>query len=243
LEICLPKIACCIDRLGKFAEKHKDLPTLGFTHFQPAQLTTVGKRCCLWINDLLMDLRNLERARLDLRFRGVKGTTGTQASFLALFEGNHEKVEQLDSMVTAMAGFSKTFIITGQTYTRKVDLDVLSTLGSLGASVHKICTDIRLLANQKEIEEPFETDQIGSSAMPYKRNPMRSERCCGLARHLMVLVADGQHTAAVQWLERSLDDSANRRISIAEAFLAADAILNTLQNISEGLVVYPKVRV
>jgi adenylosuccinate lyase len=188
-----------------------------------------------------MDLRNLERARLDLRFRGVKGTTGTQASFLALFEGNHEKVEQLDSMVTAMAGFSKTFIITGQTYTRKVDLDVLSTLGSLGASVHKICTDIRLLANQKEIEEPFETDQIGSSAMPYKRNPMRSERCCGLARHLMVLVADGQHTAAVQWLERSLDDSANRRISIAEAFLAADAILNTLQNISEGLVVYPKV--
>lgn len=241
LEICLPKLARCIDRLSKFAEKYKDLPTLGFTHFQPAQLTTVGKRTCLWINDLLMDLHSIERARMDLRFRGVKGTTGTQASFLALFEGNHEKVEQLDAMVTAMAGFSKVFIITGQTYTRKVDLDVLSLLGSLGASIHKICTDIRLLANQKELEEPFEANQIGSSAMPYKRNPMRSERCCSLSRHLMVLVADGQQTAALQWLERSLDDSANRRISIAEAFLAADAILNTLQNISEGLVVYPKV--
>jgi adenylosuccinate lyase len=241
LDLCLPKVARCIQRLAKFAEEYKDLPTLGFTHFQPAQLTTVGKRSCMWIQDLLMDLRNLERAKKDLRFRGAKGTTGTQASFLALFDGNHEKVEKLDAMITAMAGFSNTFRITGQTYSRKVDLDVLSALGSLGASIHKICTDIRLLANQKELEEPFEVDQIGSSAMPYKRNPMRSERCCSIARHVMVLVADAQQTAAVQWLERSLDDSANRRISIAEAFLAADAILNTLQNICEGLVVYPKV--
>jgi adenylosuccinate lyase len=240
-DICLPKVARCIDRLAKFAEKYKDIPTLGFTHFQPAQLTTVGKRSCLWIQDLLMDLHNLEKAKKDLRFRGAKGTTGTQASFLALFDGDHKKVEQLDAMITAMAGFSNVFLITGQTYTRKVDLDVLSVLGSLGASVHKICTDIRLLANQKELEEPFEVDQIGSSAMPYKRNPMRSERCCSIARHLMVLVADAQQTAAVQWLERSLDDSANRRISIAEAFLAADTVLNTLQNICEGLVVYPKV--
>uniref|UniRef100_A0A673U7V7 Adenylosuccinate lyase n=1 Tax=Suricata suricatta TaxID=37032 RepID=A0A673U7V7_SURSU len=187
-----------------------------------------------------MDLQNLKRVRDDLRFRGVKGTTGTQASFLQLFEGDHQKVEQLDKMVTEKAGFKRAFIITGQTYTRKVDIEVLSVLAGLGASVHKICTDIRLLANLKEVEEPFEKQQIGSSAMPYKRNPMRSERCCSLARHLMTLVVDPLQTASVQWLERTLDDSANRRICLAEAFLTADTILNTLQNISEGLVVYPK---
>lgn len=239
--IVLPKLARCIDRLSGFAEKYKSVPTLGYTHFQPAQLTTVGKRTCLWLSDLLMDLRNLIRARDDLRFRGVKGTTGTQASFLNLFDGDHEKVEKLDQLVTEMAGFKNHYIVTGQTYSRKVDLDCLSALGSLGASVHKICTDIRLLANQKEIEEPFEKDQIGSSAMPYKRNPMRSERCCSLARHLMVLVGDAQQTAATQWLERTLDDSANRRIILAEAFLTADIVLSTLQNVCEGLVVYPKV--
>uniref|UniRef100_A0A8C9DEU3 Adenylosuccinate lyase n=1 Tax=Prolemur simus TaxID=1328070 RepID=A0A8C9DEU3_PROSS len=234
-------LARVISRLANFAKERADLPTLGFTHFQPAQLTTVGKRCCLWIQDLCIDLENLKRVRDDLRFRGVKGTTGTQASFLQLFEGDDQKVEQLDKMVTEKAGFKRRFIITGQTYTRKVDIEVLSVLASLGASVHKICTDIRLLANLKEMEEPFEKQQIGSSAMPYKRNPMRSERCCSLARHLMTLVMNPLQTASVQWFERTLDDSANRRICLAEAFLTADTILNTLQNISEGLVVYPKV--
>uniref|UniRef100_F7GC18 Adenylosuccinate lyase n=1 Tax=Monodelphis domestica TaxID=13616 RepID=F7GC18_MONDO len=240
-ELLLPKLARVISRLADFAAEHAGLPTLGFTHFQPAQLTTVGKRCCLWIQDLCMDLERLTRARDDLRFRGVKGTTGTQASFLQLFEGDHGKVEELDKMVTEKAGFQRAFIITGQTYTRKVDIEALSVLASLGASVHKICTDIRLLANLKELEEPFEKQQIGSSAMPYKRNPMRCERCCSLARHLMTLVLDPLQTASVQWLERTLDDSANRRLCLAEAFLTADTILSTLQNVSEGLVVYPKV--
>uniref|UniRef100_A0A4W4E6W0 Adenylosuccinate lyase n=1 Tax=Electrophorus electricus TaxID=8005 RepID=A0A4W4E6W0_ELEEL len=234
-------LACVIDRLANFAEKYADLPTLGFTHYQPAQLTTVGKRASLWLQDLVMDMRNLQRARDDLRFRGVKGTTGTQASFLQLFQGDHDKVEELDKMVTEMAGFKKSYLVTGQTYSRKVDIDSLSVLASLGATVHKICTDIRLLANQKEIEEPFEKEQIGSSAMPYKRNPMRAERCCSLARHLVALVFDALQTASVQWLERTLDDSANRRISLPESFLTADIILSTLQNITEGLVVYPKV--
>lgn len=241
LDIVIPKVACCIHRLAAFAEQHKSLATLGFTHFQPAQLTTVGKRACLWISDLLMDLRNLTRAKADLKYMGVKGATGTQASFLSMFNGDHTKVEELNKRVTEMAGFTHSYIVTGQTYSRKVDLDVVGAVSGLGASTHKIFTDIRLLANQKEIEEPFEKDQIGSSAMPYKRNPMRSERCCSLARHLMVLIGDTQHTAAVQWLERTLDDSANRRISLAEAFLTADAILNTMQNVVEGLVVYPKV--
>ncbi|XP_077025032.1 adenylosuccinate lyase isoform X2 [Tamandua tetradactyla] len=227
-DLLLPKLARVISRLANFAKEQADLPTLGFTHFQPAQLTTVGKRCCLWIQDLCMDLQNLKRVRDNLRFRGVKGTTGTQ-------------VEHLDKMVTEKAGFKRAFIITGQTYTRKVDIEVLSVLASLGASVHKICTDIRLLANLKEMEEPFEKQQIGSSAMPYKRNPMRSERCCSLSRHLMTLIMDPLQTASLQWFERTLDDSANRRICLAEAFLTADTILNTLQNISEGLVVYPKV--
>ncbi|XP_039581391.1 adenylosuccinate lyase [Passer montanus] len=239
--LLLPKLARVISRLADFAEKYAEMPTLGFTHYQPAQLTTVGKRCCLWIQDLCMDLQNLERARDDLRFRGVKGTTGTQASFLQLFEGDHSKVEELDRLVTEKAGFKRAYMVTGQTYSRKVDIEVLAVLASLGASIHKICTDIRLLANLKEIEEPFEKDQIGSSAMPYKRNPMRSERCCSLARHLMTLVMDPLQTAAVQWFERTLDDSANRRVCLAEAFLTADIILTTLQNVSEGLVVYPKV--
>uniref|UniRef100_A0A8C9VB04 Adenylosuccinate lyase n=1 Tax=Scleropages formosus TaxID=113540 RepID=A0A8C9VB04_SCLFO len=239
-EILLPKLARVMDRLANFAEKYADLPTLGFTHYQPAQLTTVGKRACLWLQDLTMDMRNLRRARDDLRFRGVKGTTGTQASFLQLFQGDHAKVEELDRMVTEMAGFKKAYLVTGQTYSRKVDIDTLSVLASLGATVHKICTDIRLLANLKELEEPFEKEQIGSSAMPYKRNPMRAERCCSLSRHLMTLLSDPLQTASVQWLERTLDDSANRRISLAEAFLTADIVLSTLQNITEGLVVYPK---
>ncbi|KAG8436338.1 hypothetical protein GDO86_007439 [Hymenochirus boettgeri] len=240
-DLLLPKLARVISRLADFAERYAELPTLGFTHYQPAQLTTVGKRCCLWLQDLCMDLHNLERVRNELRFRGVKGTTGTQASFLQLFEGDHEKVEELDRMVTSMAGFKRAYIVTGQTYSRKVDIEVLSVLASLGATVHKICTDIRLLANLKELEEPFEKEQIGSSAMPYKRNPMRSERCCSLARHLMTLIMNPLQTASVQWFERTLDDSANRRVCLAEAFLSADIVLSTLQNISEGLVVYPKV--
>uniref|UniRef100_F7GGV1 Adenylosuccinate lyase n=1 Tax=Macaca mulatta TaxID=9544 RepID=F7GGV1_MACMU len=210
LDLLLPKLARVISRLADFAKERASLPTLGFTHFQPAQLTTVGKRCCLWIQDLCMDLQNLKRVRDDLRFRGVKGTTGTQASFLQLFEGDDHKVFRNHGSQTLL-------------------------------HTDSICTDIRLLANLKEMEEPFEKQQIGSSAMPYKRNPMRSERCCSLARHLMTLVMDPLQTASVQWFERTLDDSANRRICLAEAFLTADTILNTLQNISEGLVVYPKV--
>ncbi|VDI17647.1 Hypothetical predicted protein [Mytilus galloprovincialis] len=239
-DILLPKLARCIQSLSSFARKYKDLPCLSYTHLQPAQLSTVGKRACIWIQDLLMDLTNLETARNNLRFRGVKGTTGTQASFLQLFEGDDDKVEQLDKLVTELAGFQKYFLICGQTYSRKVDVDCLAALASLGSSVHKICSDIRLLANFKEMEEPFEKDQIGSSAMPYKRNPMRSERCCSLARHLMCLVQDPLMTHSTQWMERTLDDSANRRICLAEAFLTADILMGTLHNISDGLVVYPK---
>ncbi|KAL0271555.1 UNVERIFIED_CONTAM: hypothetical protein PYX00_008612 [Menopon gallinae] len=239
--ILLPKLAACIHRLSQFALEHKALPTLGFTHLQPAQLTTVGKRACLWLQDLLMDERAIRRALDDLRFRGVKGTTGTQASFLQLFENDSAKVKKLDELVMTKAGFKKCYKVTGQTYSRKVDIECVSVLSSLGATVHKICTDIRLLANMKEMEEPFESTQIGSSAMPYKRNPMRSERCCSIARHLISLSANAFNTAAVQWLERTLDDSANRRITLAEAFLSADSILITLQNIFEGLIVYPKV--
>jgi len=241
IDILLPKLARCVDRLSKFAVEHKSLPCLGFTHLQPAQLTTVGKRACMWIQDLLMDLTDISRAKTDMRFRGVKGTTGTQASFLTIFNGDHEKVEVLDRLVSAKHGFGDAFIITGQTYPRKVDARILAPLSSLAASVHKICTDIRLLASMKEIEEPFEKDQIGSSAMAYKRNPMRSERCCSLARHLSLLTQDPLATASVQWMERTLDDSANRRVCLAESFLTADIILTTLQNVVEGLVVYPKV--
>lgn len=240
-DILLPKVARCIHRFAKFAREQKDQPTLGFTHLQPAQLTTVGKRASLWVQELLMDEQAISRARGDLRFRGVKGTTGTQASFLQLFEGNHEQVKKLDALVTQMAGFEQSYTVCGQTYSRKVDVECLNVLASLGATAHKICTDIRLLASMKELEEPFESSQIGSSAMPYKRNPMRSERCCALARFLMALPPNALNTSATQWMERTLDDSANRRLSLAESFLTADSLLTTLQNISEGLVVYPKV--
>ncbi|CAF3302589.1 unnamed protein product [Rotaria socialis] len=240
-DILINKLVRCIQRLTAFAQEYACLPTLGYTHMQPAQLTTVGKRACVWIQDLLMDLKNFERVKRQLKFRGVKGTTGTQASFLQLFNGDHSKVEDLDRMVTEMAGFSKAFIICAQTYTRKLDVEVVSVLSSFGGTIHKMCTDIRLLASLKEIEEPFEIEQIGSSAMPYKRNPMRCERCCSLARHLMTLINDPLGTHSVQWMERTLDDSANKRICIPEAFLTADIILFTLLNISEGLVVYPKV--
>lgn len=241
LDVLIPKVAGVIDNLARFAEQWADTPTLGFTHFQPAQLTTVGKRACLWLQELVMDLRNLTRVRADLRFRGVKGTTGTQASFLALFDGDHDKVKALDAKLTAHFGFRQSYGVTGQTYPRKVDVDVLSALGSFGATAHKLATDVRLLANLKEIEEPFGKKQIGSSAMAYKRNPMRSERVCALGRHLMVLVADAQHTAATQWMERTLDDSANRRIALWEGFLCADGLLETLLSVTGGLVVYPAV--
>ena len=241
LRMLAEKCARVIDRFATFAREQRAVPTLGFTHFQAAQLTTVGKRACLWLQDLVLDLAALERTAKDLRFRGAKGTTGTQASFLTLFHGDHDKVEELDRLVTAAFGFEKAFLVTGQTYTRKQDGDVLAVLASLGSSVHKLATDLRLLAHLKEIEEPFEKDQIGSSAMAYKRNPMRCERACSLARHLMVLVQDAWQTHAVQWMERTLDDSAVRRICIPEAFLCADAVLGILQNVAEGLVVYPMV--
>ncbi|KAI8053265.1 adenylosuccinate lyase [Syncephalis plumigaleata] len=227
LDILLGRLAIVIDSLSQFAATHRALPTLGFTHFQPAQLTTVGKRACLWLQELLWDLRNLQRARNDLCFRGVKGTTGTQGSFLALFH-----VKALDRRVTELSGFTTPYAVTGQ-HTR--------ALSSLGATAHKIATDIRLLANLKEMEEPFEKDQIGSSAMAYKRNPMRCERVCALARHLQTLAFNALSTSGTQWLERTLDDSANRRITLPEAFLTADIVLLVLQNITDGLVVYPKV--
>jgi len=241
LKLLLPRVASVIARLSQFAQTYKDQPTLGFTHLQPAQLTTVGKRACLWIQDLIMDERALSRCLEDLRFRGVKGTTGTQASFLQLFNGDGEKVKHLDELVTELAGFKKAYAVTGQTYSRKVDVEVVGALASLGTTIHKMCSDLRILASRKELEEPFETTQIGSSAMPYKRNPMRSERCCALARHLITLFSSAANTHATQWLERTLDDSANRRLTLSEAFLAADAALLTLLNISQGLVVYPKV--
>ncbi|XP_059473999.1 adenylosuccinate lyase [Neocloeon triangulifer] len=241
LELVRVRVAGCVAQLARFADAHRTLPTLGFTHFQPAQMTTVGKRACLWLQDLLMDERTLRRVQAELRFRGAKGTTGTQASFLQLFDGDGKKVKRLDELVCRLAGFERSFLICGQTYTRKQDVEVVNALAALGASVHKMCTDLRLLANLKELEEPFEKDQIGSSAMAYKRNPMRSERCCALARHLMALPANALNTHAVQWLERTLDDSANRRLTLSEAFLTADAVLLTLLNVTQGLVVYPKV--
>jgi adenylosuccinate lyase len=241
LKLLISKLAIVIDRFSRWADQYKDLACLGWTHFQPAQLVTVGKRATLWIQELLWDLRNLERAYGDIGFRGVKGTTGTQASFLQLFEGDHDKVEELDELVTELNGFKYAYPVTGQTYSRKIDVDVIQPLASFGATAHKIATDIRLLANLKEVEEPFEKDQIGSSAMAYKRNPMRSERVCSLARHLMSLQQNTLMTASVQWFERTLDDSANRRVTIPEAFLTADILLSTLQNISEGLVVYPAI--
>ncbi len=241
LDLLLAKLAAAIDVLASFARTWADEPTLGYTHFQPAQPTTVGKRACLWIQDLLLDLRSLQRARGDLRFRGIKGTTGTQASFLALLDNDHRKVEELERRVAAAFGFQQIWPVTGQTYTRKADHEIVSTLASLGASAHKLATDLRLLAHLKEVEEPFGSEQIGSSAMPYKRNPMRSERICSLARHVMALAQDTAQTAAVQWMERTLDDSAVRRIALAEAFLATDGILETLIDVSRGLVVHKAV--
>lgn len=241
LTYLLKSLAVLISRLSVFAHDNRALPTLGFTHFQPAQLTTVGKRATLWIQELLWDLRNIKRARDDLGFRGVKGTTGTQASFFSLFDGDHDKVEELDRLVTKLSGFQYAYPVTGQTYSRKIDIDVLAPLASLGATAHKIGTDLRLLANLKEIEEPFESTQIGSSAMAYKRNPMRCERVCSLSRHLQVLHQNALMTSSVQWFERTLDDSANRRVTLPEAFLTADIVLSTLRNVSEGLVVYPNV--
>ncbi|GDY13932.1 adenylosuccinate lyase [Planctomycetota bacterium] len=235
------RLARAIDRLAKFAGQHAAVPTLGFTHFQAAQLTTVGKRACLWLNDLVRDLAAIERQARDLHFRGIKGTTGTQASFLALFHGDADKVDDLDRLLARAFGFTAIEPVTGQTYSRRVDTEILNVLATLGASLHKIGTDLRLLAHLKEAEEPIEADQIGSSAMAYKRNPMRAERMCSLSRHLMTLAADGLNTQAVQWMERTLDDSAVRRIALPEAFLAADACCGLLQNIAEGLEIHPGV--
>lgn len=241
LEMIGVKVACVIDRLGKFAKKYRSTPALGFTHYQPAQLTTVGKRACLWAYEFAMDLKDIEHRIDTMMFRGVKGTTGTQASFLALFDGNHTKVKRLDEMVTKAFGFKNRCTVTGQTYQRKIDTQAVNALASVAQSAHKICNDIRLLANLKEMEEPFEKSQIGSSAMAYKRNPMRSERVTGLARFVLSLASSPAMTASEQWFERTLDDSANRRLVIAEAFLAVDGILEILINVTGGLVVYPKV--
>lgn len=230
-----------INHLSNFALKHKDLPTLGFTHFQPAQLTTVGKRTCLWIQDLLMDLTDLNHVIDHVKLLGVKGTTGTQASFMELFDGDQEKVKRIDQLVAEKMGFKKTFAVTGQTYPRKFDAQVLNVLSGIAQSLSKFATDIRLLQSLKEVEEPFEKTQIGSSAMAYKRNPMRTERICSLARHIIINSLNPAITAATQWFERTLDDSANKRISIPEGFLAADAIIMIAINVSENLVVYPKV--
>ncbi|MDP6542786.1 MAG: adenylosuccinate lyase [Phycisphaerae bacterium] len=234
-------LANVIDALATFAETHRDLPCLGFTHYQPAQMTTVGKRAALWCSEFVADLAEVERRIDTLAFRGVKGTTGTQASFLALLDGDHEKVKQLDAMVAAEMGFETTICITGQTYSRKIDAMVAQTLAGIGASTHKFCNDVRLLANLKELEEPFESTQVGSSAMAYKRNPMRCERATALARFLMDVAQSPLHTAAEQWFERTLDDSANKRIAMSEAFLSADAILNIVTNVARGMVVYPAV--
>jgi adenylosuccinate lyase len=230
-----------IDALARFAEHWRDLPTLGFTHFQPAQLTTVGKRACLWCADFLMDLHEIEYRLANLRFRGVKGTTGTQASFLALFAGDHDKVRRLDELVARKMGFEQVYPVTGQTYSRKVDSQVLAALAGLGESAHKFGTDLRLLAHRREVEEPFGEEQVGSSAMAYKRNPMRAERMCGLARFLGSLLVSTSQTAATQWLERTLDDSVNRRLTLPQGFLAADGVLRLALNIAGGLVVHPAV--
>ena len=230
-------LASAIDALATFAQTWKDEPTLGFTHFQPAQLTTVGKRATLWLYDFILDLHELERRRDELPFRGAKGTTGTQASFLALFRGDHEKVKQLDRLVAKKMGFDRVFPVTGQTYSRKIDTQILDALSGLAQSAHKWGTDLRLLAHRQEIDEPFEAEQVGSSAMAYKRNPMRAERLCSLSRYVMGLPAMAANTAATQWFERTLDDSAARRLYIPQSFLAADAVLRIALNLANGLIV------
>ena len=241
LELTRARLIRCVDALTDFAREHASLPTLGYTHFQPAQPTTVGKRATLWIQDLLLDVEELDHRIEVLRFRGVRGTTGTQASFLELFEGDHNKVDKLDLAVGKRMGFESTYPVSGQTYTRKVDYAVQASLAGTAASVSKIGHDLRILANLREVEEPFEAEQIGSSAMPYKRNPMRAERICALARHVITLSIDPAFTAATQWLERTLDDSANRRLSVPDAFLALDGCLVLLENIAGRMVVNPEV--
>lgn len=241
LRLIAGKLAAVIDLLANFAQEYRDMPTLGFTHFQPAQLTTVGKRATLWCQEFAMDLDEVEHRIETMPFRGVKGTTGTQASFMELFEGKHAKIKQLDKDVAAAFGFKKVCPVTGQTYTRKIDTLVVNTLALIAQSAHKTCNDLRLLANLKEMEEPFEKSQIGSSAMAYKRNPMRCERVTALARLVLSLATSPAMTASEQWFERTLDDSANKRVVIPEAFLAVDGILQILLNVFDGLVVYPKV--
>lgn len=241
LDLIKKRLVKLISILSRFADQYKDLPTLGFTHFQPAQPTTVGKRACLWIQDFIFDLESLEDFLQRRRLRGVKGTTGTQASFLELFDGDYEKVKLLDKMVAKKMGYEDVFAVTGQTYSRKFDSQLVNILAGIAQSATKFSNDIRLLQHLKEIEEPFEKNQIGSSAMAYKRNPMRSERIASLARYIIADMINPAMTVSGQWFERTLDDSANRRISVPEAFLATDAVLNLCANVSDGLVVYPKV--
>ena len=241
LELVRRKLVRVIAKLAKFADENKALPTLGFTHFQAAQLVTVGKRATLWMNELLMDLEEVEYRISTLKLLGSKGTTGTQASFLELFEGDHEKVKELEAKIAKEMGFDAVVPVSGQTYSRKMDYNEVSTLAGIAQSARKFATDMRLLCHLKEVEEPFEKNQIGSSAMPYKRNPMRCERICSLARYVIVDVGNPAVTTATQWFERTLDDSANKRLSVPEAFLAVDAILNIMENVASGLIVHPKV--
>lgn len=241
LELIRQKLLVCIARLCDFATKYKDLPTLGFTHFQPAQLTTVGKRATLWIQDLIMDWEAIDHQLSNKRLLGSKGTTGTQASFLELFKGDHEKVKKLDRLIAEKMSYPDVFPVSGQTYPRKLDSQILNVLSGIAQSAHKFSNDLRLLQHLKEVEEPFEAHQIGSSAMAYKRNPMRSERMAALSRYVLVNALNPALTASEQWFERTLDDSANKRISIPEAFLAVDSILNIYLNIAGNMVVYPKV--
>lgn len=241
LELIRQKLAAAITKLSDFAMEYRSMPTLGFTHYQPAQLVTVGKRASLWIQDLLIDLEDLEYVLFSMKLLGSKGTTGTQASFMSLFDNDGEKVKKLDNLIAAKMGFDSVYAVSGQTYTRKQDSRVLNVLSGIAQSASKFSYDMRLLQSMKEIEEPFEANQIGSSAMAYKRNPMRAERIDSLARYVIIDALNPAVTAATQWFERTLDDSANKRISVPEAFLAVDAILNIYINIAGGLVVYPKV--
>ena len=241
LQLVRARLVRCVDALSQFAEKYASLATLGFTHFQPAQPTTVGKRATLWIQDLLLDIEEIDHRLSSLRFRGVRGTTGTQASFLELFSRDHDKVDTLDLAVGQRMGFEATYPVSGQTYPRKVDYAIQASLAGAAASLSKMGHDWRLLAHLREVEEPFESEQIGSSAMPYKRNPMRAGRICALTRHVIVLSQDPAFTAATQWLERTLDDSANRRVSVPDAFLALDGSLVLAENVAKGLIVNPQV--
>ena len=241
LHLIEAKLVNVIARLSEFATEYKDMPTLGFTHYQPAQLTTVGKRATLWIQDLVLDYERLQYVKTQIRLRGVKGTTGTQASFLTLFDGDAKKVKELEHRVAQKLGYDKVFAVTGQTYPRKFDSIVIDLLAGIAQSAYKFANDLRLLQNLKEMEEPFEKKQIGSSAMAYKRNPMRSERICSLSRYLMSLASSPAMTASTQWFERTLDDSANKRLVIPQSFLALDAVLNIYLNVTSGMVVYPKV--